>query len=629
MGSISRLAFCLIVQEKVYTMARTMYSFTNEVFWKTNLASWRNIKKESIELGRALGRTANLGSDDAHIKAFRKRNQEQEKFAELQEKVIRRFSIANKDIREMSESSRQGLIDRLKEQKTVKDLLFMERKLKTEVQDEVRAQKVRTREKEKQLLVQRRLTASTEQMVGALASVYTAAAAGRAIMDVGTQFEAIEKSFIVVSGGAEGAAEDFKFVREEAMRLGAPLTTLAENFARMRAAAGDKMALEDLQQIFIGVNESATALGLNQEKVSKIMLATQQMMSKNKIMAEELTGQMGESLSFALRAMASAAAEAGLIDGTMSQQKQEAALRKLMENGKAIASEILPHFGKELQKLARANDGLAKALEDNFNPSLMRAKNTLTELMNTMWENGMKQAFTAITDSFTILGQESGTLAKTLSSFLGGAIMGLTFPVNLLLAGIGDLVSIIKDLTGTTDENFDSMLQWTSSILGAVAGFFALYKAISLVTNGLRTITSVGKVATETVSKVAGTTEKAGQTSAMYKGSWDSMQKVGSGTSISSKVGGFLGKIGGPLAAISGFMAAGDRLGSTNERNQNIVDYITKGKRSFSNVPEKQTIEVKVGVDGNGNITPYIMSKIDEAQEQQLIDFYQNISPMN
>ena len=141
MGSISRLAFCLIVQEKVYTMARTMYSFTNEVFWKTNLASWRNIKKESIELGRALGRTANLGSDDAHIKAFRKRNQEQEKFAELQEKVIRRFSIANKDIREMSESSRQGLIDRLKEQKTVKDLLFMERKLKTEVQDEVRAQK--------------------------------------------------------------------------------------------------------------------------------------------------------------------------------------------------------------------------------------------------------------------------------------------------------------------------------------------------------------------------------------------------------------------------------------------------------------------------------------------------------
>ena len=56
----------------------------------------------------------------------------------------------------------------------------------------------------------------------------------------------LKNPFIVVSGGAEGAAEDFKFVREEAMRLGAPLTTLAENFARMRAAAGDKMALKDL-----------------------------------------------------------------------------------------------------------------------------------------------------------------------------------------------------------------------------------------------------------------------------------------------------------------------------------------------------------------------------------------------
>ena len=315
MGNISRLAFCLIIQEKVYTMARTMYSFKNEVRWENHMPSWRKLKKDARNFGKELENILDplkniprspsspnspnspnesrriKGDHDAQVKFFRKRNEEEAKFAELQEKVIRRFSIANKDIREMSESSRQSLINRLKEQKTVKDLLFMERKLKTEVQDEVRAQKVRTREKEKQLLVQRRLTASTEQMVGALASVYTAAAAGRAIMDVGTQFEAIQKSFIVVSGGAEGAAEDFKFVREEAMRLGAPLTTLAENFARMRAAAGDKMSLKDLQQIFIGVNESATALGLNQEKVSKIMLATQQMMSKNKIMAEELNNK--------------------------------------------------------------------------------------------------------------------------------------------------------------------------------------------------------------------------------------------------------------------------------------------------------------------------------------------------
>tara|TARA_Y100000588_G_scaffold244854_1_gene259111 strand:- start:41334 stop:42314 length:981 start_codon:yes stop_codon:yes gene_type:complete len=326
---------------------------------------------------------------------------------------------------------------------------------------------------------------------------------------------------------------------------------------------------------------------------------------------------MGESLPFALRAMASAAAEAGLIDGTMSQQKQEAALRKLMENGKAIASEILPHFGKELQKLARANNGLAKALEDNFNPSLMRAKNTLTELMNTMWENGMKQAFTSITDSFTVLGQEAGSLAKTLSSFLGGAIMGLTFPIKLLLAGIGDLVSFMKDLFGITDETADGFLTFTAKAAGVAAGLLGLFKIVKMLVGGVSAIAkgfgllsnsakgasaAVGGVATAASGALAVFSKLFGVVTALMT-VWDA-------------------RAGGDLSATSLF---GD-----NEITRFLDKPISEHFASSSNqTAPKQQIEVKVGVDGNGNITPYIMSKIDEAQEQQLIDFYQNISPMN
>ncbi|ALM62152.1 tail length tape measure protein [Vibrio phage qdvp001] len=245
----------------------------------SGLKASQTVFAEKMRQEDALAKKQQAGMD-SHVKLMRKRNMEQEKFERLQASVIKRFSISNKEIREMGKLKRAEYIQQLKQTKSAESLLHTERKLKAEIADRLRNEKRLTQEKNKQTLAQRRLTSSTEQMVGALASVYTAAAAGRAIMDVGVQFEAIQKSFIVVSGGVQGAAEDFKFVREEAMRLGAPLTTLAENFARMRAAAGDKMQLEDLKQIFIGVNESATALGLTQEKISKIMLATQQMMSK-------------------------------------------------------------------------------------------------------------------------------------------------------------------------------------------------------------------------------------------------------------------------------------------------------------------------------------------------------------
>ncbi|UZV41168.1 tape measure protein [Vibrio phage vB_VpaM_R16F] len=287
-------------------MARTLYSFTNKILWKNDLPSWRRVKKEAQQLGKEIGDLykptipspdmprsprqprRRLDDNDAHIKQYRKLNMEQEKFAKLQQTVIKRFLISNKEIREMGQLKRAEYVQQLKQTKSVESLLHTERKLKAEIADRLRNEKRLTQEKNKQTLAQRRLTSSTEQMVGALASVYTGAAVGRAIITTGAQMEAIEKSFIIVSGGAEGAAEDLKFVRSEAKRLGAPFMTLAETFAKMRAAAGNKLGLEDLKDIFIGVNEAATGLGLNQEKVSKIMLATQQMLSKNKIMAEEL-----------------------------------------------------------------------------------------------------------------------------------------------------------------------------------------------------------------------------------------------------------------------------------------------------------------------------------------------------
>lgn len=335
-------------------------------------------------------------------------------------------------------------------------------------------------------------------------------------------------------------------------------------------------------------------------------------------MAEELTGQMGESLPFALRAMASAAAKAGLIDGTMSQQKQEAALRKLMENGNAIASEILPHFGKELQKLARQNNGLAIAMEKNFNPALQRAHDTLVDLMIPAFE-GMKPSLMAVLRSFTRIGEEGNTLAKTLGSLVGGAITGLTFPISMLVAGLTDLVTLFKEITGVSDETTESILVFGAKAVGIAAGLFGLFRVLKLIKTGLGWVFGgFNKVTTAstTAAKGIGVVTGAARTAL---GVFSKLFTVVSGLMIAWDA-----RAGGPLSATSLF----GENSVTKWLDKPITEHLSSTAKEIR-ANQTQRVEIAVGVDGNGNITPVIKKEIDAAQEQQMISFYQNLSPSN
>lgn len=287
-------------------MARTLYSFTNKILWKNDLPSWRKVKKEAHQLGKEIGDLykpttpspdiprsprqprRRLDDNDSHIKLYRKLNKEQEKFANEQERVIKYFTISNREIREMGELKRQEYINELKQTKNREELLFTVRKIKTEVKDRAREEKLLTKEMNKQTLAQRRLTASSEQMVGALASVYTGVAAVGAVVDAGIQFEKFEKTFLAVSDGAEQAADHIAFVREQANRMGTDVIESGLSYSRMLAAVGNKVPLEQVRDAFLAIGESATVLGLSQDDTAGAMRAMTQAMGKQKFQAEEL-----------------------------------------------------------------------------------------------------------------------------------------------------------------------------------------------------------------------------------------------------------------------------------------------------------------------------------------------------
>lgn len=331
---------------------------------------------------------------------------------------------------------------------------------------------------------------------------------------------------------------------------------------------------------------------------------------------------MGDRLPVAITAMELAAKDAGLaID--------EVGLDKLMEQGK-LTMDVLPFFSARLREFANNNDAFAKAAKYNYAPALTRMNNVFMDLKNNVFI-GLKPALVAMMNAFSAVGKESMGVAKIVGSTLGSAFLGLTFPIAITVGAIYDLVEIFKELTGVTDENFQEMVKWGFGAFGFTVGLIAMYKITMKLVGAFNLLKKTGEVVRDTLSKTGETAAKTAKDTSKwkYQGGWDDIRKTSPVSGI-SKLGKFLGRIGGPLSTYELVTSVGERLRSTEERNQNIVDYITKGKRDFDNVPKKQEVEVKVGIDpATGNLNGYVTGKMDEYMNDVYSSSYNNMSPSN
>lgn len=147
-------------------------------------------------------------------------------------------------------------------------------------------------------------------------------------------------------------------------KYGVQINALTSGFAKFKAAADiSNMSLSDQYKIFESVSRAAVAFGLSSEDQKGVFLALSQMMSKNKVQAEELRLQMAERLPVAIQAMAKAA-------GVSVEE-----LDKLMKQGKLYASDVLPRFAEALDSMIPNVD------TDNLNASLARLSNTFVDLV--------------------------------------------------------------------------------------------------------------------------------------------------------------------------------------------------------------------------------------------------------
>lgn len=185
--------------------------------------------------------------------------------------------------------------------------------------------------------------ASLAGKAGAAAAAYVsfqaAMSGGKAVLDAAIAQERLTNTLQVGMGSAEAASQEISFLRKESEKLGLQFVTTADQYAKLAAAAkGTTLEGQKTRDIFLGVAKAGTVLGFSADQTAGAINALQQMISKGKVSAEELNGQLGERLPGALQMAARA------MDMTTAE------LMDLMQNGKLTAEQLLPKLAAELEK---------------------------------------------------------------------------------------------------------------------------------------------------------------------------------------------------------------------------------------------------------------------------------------
>jgi tape measure domain-containing protein len=166
-----------------------------------------------------------------------------------------------------------------------------------------------------------------------------AALAVKSFLAADMQLEAMENRLSAAVGKFTDSAEELKYLRQEADRVGIRFTDLATSYSGFAAAttrAG--ISVEKTRQIFKEISETAVSLKLSPERVKLVFTALEQMASKGVVSMEELRRQLGDSFPAAMEIGARA----------MNMGTQE--FNKLVSTGTLLSAEFLPRFSKQVRE---------------------------------------------------------------------------------------------------------------------------------------------------------------------------------------------------------------------------------------------------------------------------------------
>ena len=191
--------------------------------------------------------------------------------------------------------------------------------------------------------------------VGILAFGAAAAMAGKQVLDATLQMDRLNKAYGSITGSSAAAQSQLDYIYDVTQRLGLQFQGTAEAAKNFFAAGKESPIKDQLNGVFESVSMAGSALALSKDQIDGVFLALGQMISKGKVQAEELRGQLGERLPGAFDAAARAM-------GVTT-----AKLDDMLKKGQVTAEEMLPKLAKVLHDdfaiaAAEASQGLQAQL---------------------------------------------------------------------------------------------------------------------------------------------------------------------------------------------------------------------------------------------------------------------------
>lgn len=296
-------------------------------------------------------------------------------------------------------------------------------------------------------------------LTGFFAGLFSVQAAGNFLKQL-VEIEKVTEKIIQINRTAAGSnilsTENLEAVTEISERLGLVTQDAAVSFGKF-ATAGRLSGLTNKENItiFEDVSIAIAGMRLSADDANGVFKALTQILSKGKVQAEELRGQLGERLPGAFAIFAKSI-------GVTEQQ-----LSKMLERGEVLSKETLPRFTAELRKTF---SGAAVAGAEGLNASLNRLTNSF---------NGFLKAINRDTPFLKAL----NSVIDKLTDFLTGDVArGITAALTPIFAFIernaGPIIALLAGGTGTVAAaGIGALLTTLLSSLGAVAAPLGLLVA--------------------------------------------------------------------------------------------------------------------------------------------------------
>jgi tape measure domain-containing protein len=288
------------------------------------------------------------------------------------------------------------------------------------------------------------------------------------------ELDRLKTALNFASGGSAGGAQNLAFVRKTVDDLGVPLKESAQGFTQLAAAArGSALEGRETRELFQGISEASTVLGLSAEDTQGAISALSQMISKNRIGADDLRQQLGDRLPGAMSIFARAAG------------MSEAELNKLMESGQAISQDILPKLSRQFHsEFGEA----AKTAGNNAQSSIFKVQNAFLSLQQGIGEGVAPSAMAGLNALSDVLeqvakvGKEIAIIIAAVSAALlvnlGKALWTIIGQLILTKAAGATLGGAFSQLASTINNSFSAQI---------TVGIFALLEAINLVNSAVNT----------------------------------------------------------------------------------------------------------------------------------------------